>query len=146
MLGLKLNHVGKRGHRGINPSCCCVYVCHTLGQHSIVSTSMNCYYIDKKLIKILSTSKHNNYIHFSLNETNVVILSMVSSNGNIFCITGPLCREFTGHLWIPLTKAIDAELLCFIWSAPEQKIVQTIETLVILDTIVLIMKSLWCKM
>ena len=35
---------------------------------------------------------------------------MTSSNGSIFCITGPLCGEFTGHRWIPLTKASDAEL------------------------------------
>ena len=40
-----------------------------------------------------------------------------SSNGNIFRVTGPLCREFTGHRWIPLTKASDAELWCFLWSA-----------------------------
>ena len=26
--------------------------------------------------------------------------------------TGPLCGEFTGHRWIPLTKASDAELWC----------------------------------
>ena len=42
----------------------------------------------------------------------------MSSNGNIFCITGPLCGELTGPLWIPLTKASDAELSCFLWSAP----------------------------
>ena len=29
---------------------------------------------------------------------------MTSSNGNIFCVTGPLCGEFTCHRWIPLTK------------------------------------------
>ena len=29
---------------------------------------------------------------------------MTSSNGNIFRVTGPLCGEFTGHRWIPLTK------------------------------------------
>ena len=29
---------------------------------------------------------------------------MTSSNGNIFRVTGPLCGEFTGHWWIPLTK------------------------------------------
>ena len=34
---------------------------------------------------------------------------MTSSNGNIFRVTGPLCGEFTGHRWIPLTKASDAE-------------------------------------
>ena len=31
---------------------------------------------------------------------------MTSSNGNIFLVTGPLCREFTGHRWIPLTKPV----------------------------------------
>ena len=43
---------------------------------------------------------------------------MTSSNGNIFRVTGPLCGEFTGHLWVPLTKASDAELWCFLWSVP----------------------------
>ena len=43
---------------------------------------------------------------------------MTSSNGNIFRVTGPLCGEFTGPRWIPLTKASDAELSCFLWSAP----------------------------
>ena len=46
-------------------------------------------------------------------------LMMTSSNGNIFRVTGPLCGEFSGHQWIPLTKASDAELWCFLWSAPE---------------------------
>ena len=32
---------------------------------------------------------------------------MTSSNGNIFRVTDPLCAEFTGHRWIPLTEAID---------------------------------------
>ena len=46
-------------------------------------------------------------------------LAMVtSSNGNIFHVTGPLCGEFTDHRWIPLTKASDARLCCFLWSAP----------------------------
>ena len=44
-----------------------------------------------------------------------LILMMTSSNGNIFRVTGPLCGEFTGHRWIPRTKASDAEL----WWAPE---------------------------
>ena len=39
---------------------------------------------------------------------------MTSSNGNIFRITGPLCGEFTGHRWIPLTKASDAEVWGFL--------------------------------
>ena len=44
---------------------------------------------------------------------------MTSSNGTIFRVTGHLCGEFTGLRWIPRTKASDAELWCFIWSATE---------------------------
>ena len=44
---------------------------------------------------------------------------MTSSNGNIFRVTGHFCGECTRPRWIPLTKASDAELWCFLWSAPE---------------------------
>ena len=37
---------------------------------------------------------------------------------NISRVTGPLCEEFIGHQWIPLTKVSDAELWCFLLSAP----------------------------
>ena len=47
---------------------------------------------------------------------------MTSSNGNIFRVTGHLCGEFTGHRWIPRTKASDAELWCFLWSAPDKRL------------------------
>ena len=57
---------------------------------------------------------------------NFIIFMMTSSNGNIFRVTGPLCEEFTGHQWIPRTKASDAELWCLLWSAPEHKAQQTI--------------------
>ena len=40
-------------------------------------------------------------------------LMMMTSNGNIFRVTGPVCGEFTRHRWIPGTKASDAELLMF---------------------------------
>ena len=43
---------------------------------------------------------------------------MTSSNRNIFRVTDPLCGEFTDHRWIPLTKASDEELWCFLWFAP----------------------------
>ena len=39
---------------------------------------------------------------------------MTSSNGNVFRVTGPLCGEFTGLRWIPLTMASYAELWCFL--------------------------------
>ena len=54
---------------------------------------------------------------------------MTSLNGNSFRVTAPLWGESTGHRWIPLTKASDAELWCFLWSAPKQTFEQTIETL-----------------
>ena len=48
-----------------------------------------------------------------------------SSNGNIYRVTVPLYGEFTGHRRIPLTKASDAELWCFLWSGPEQTLIMT---------------------
>ena len=38
-----------------------------------------------------------------------------SSNGIIFCVTDPLYGEFTGHRWIALANASDAELWCFLF-------------------------------
>ena len=54
-----------------------------------------------------------------LKSINIWLCMITSSNGNIICVTGPLCREFTGHRWIPLTKASDSELWYFLWSAHE---------------------------
>ena len=36
-----------------------------------------------------------------------------------FRVTVHLCGEFTSPRWIPRTKASDAELWCFLWSASE---------------------------
>ena len=47
---------------------------------------------------------------------------MTLSDGNIFRVTGPLWGELPGHRWVFLTKASDAELWCFLWSAPEQTV------------------------
>ena len=47
---------------------------------------------------------------------------MTSSNENSFRANGPLCGEFTGHRWIPLKKACDAELGCFLLIATEQTV------------------------
>ena len=46
-------------------------------------------------------------------------IMLTSSNGNIFRVTSHLCGEFTDPRWIPRTKASDAELWCFLWSASE---------------------------
>ena len=64
---------------------------------------------------------------------------MTLSNEKLFRVTGPLWGEFTGHRWIPLTKASDAELRSFLWSTHEQTIEQTIETPVVWDAVVVIM-------
>ena len=63
-----------------------------------------------------------------------------SSNGNIFRVTGLWCGEFTGHRWIPLTKASKAELWCFLWSAPEH----TAEQIWRLRWFEAPSRSLWC--
>ena len=47
------------------------------------------------------------------------VIMMTSSNGSFFRVTGTLWGEFTGHRWIPRTKASDAKLWWFLWSAPE---------------------------
>ena len=64
---------------------------------------------------------------------------ITSCNGSISCVIGPLWGESIGHRWTPYTKAIDAELWCFLWSAPEQTTEQTIYTPLIWDAIALIM-------
>ena len=38
---------------------------------------------------------------------------MTLSNGNVFRVTVPLCREFTGDRWIPLTTTSNAALCVF---------------------------------
>ena len=52
-----------------------------------------------------------------------------------------LCGEFIGPRWILCTKTSDAELWCFIWSAAEYTVVQTIVKLVIWGAIAPIMTS-----
>ena len=56
-----------------------------------------------------ANGKHN--INSSL-ETMIMKIMMMSSNGSIFRVTGPLCGEFTGYRWIPCTKGSDAQLWC----------------------------------
>ena len=37
----------------------------------------------------------------------LVLVMTMSSNGNVFRVTGPLYKKFSGHRWILLTKATD---------------------------------------
>ena len=64
----------------------------------------------------------NVYVYWKQRYMHVFTTSsmMTSSNGNIFRVTGHMCGEFTGPRWVPRTKANDAELWCFRWSASEK--------------------------
>ena len=66
---------------------------------------------------------------------------MTSWNGNIFRVTGHLCGEFTGPRWILHTKASNAVLWCYLWSASESTVEETIVRLVIWNAIAPIMTS-----
>ena len=74
------------------------------------------YWISKRNVLIFI------YRKFQLSFINYPFLSVVipchfmmtSSNRNIFRVTGPLWGDSTGHRWIPLSKASDPELWCFI--------------------------------
>ena len=64
---------------------------------------------------------------------------MTSSNGNIFRVSDLLWGESIGNRLIPPTKVSDAELWCFLWSAPQQAVEQTVGA--IWDATALIMTS-----
>ena len=70
----------------------------------------------------LTLDKNDTQIHktrICVNSNEKIPWIMTSSNRNIFRVTGHLCGKFTGHWWFLHTKASDAELWCFLWSAPE---------------------------
>ena len=80
-------------------------------------------------------------------QASAITYMITSSNEKKIRVTGPLWGEspVRGNRWSPvdsLTQASDAELWCFLLSAPEQIVKQTIETPVIWDAITLIMTSL----
>ena len=59
-------------------------------------------YIESAPVCFEGGIKKNRYELINLKR--LKIFMMTSSNGNIFCITSPLCGEFTSHRWIPLRK------------------------------------------
>ena len=110
--------------------------------HETVRRCFECAYRFKGLITY-RWSKHctpKDYLpSVSICVHQIWCVMMMSSNGNIFRVTGPLWRKSTGHRWIPFTKASDAELWCFLWPAPEQTAEKIIETPVIWDAIAFVM-------
>ena len=73
-------------------------------------------FLSKQALKQTVKWKGDTKIRVRISNTPIM---MTSSNGNIFRVTGHLCGEFTGPRWIPRTRASDAELWCFLWSASE---------------------------
>ena len=88
--------------------------------------SHGCFYHLTKLKSLLihfsSLVLTHQYFANSQETLTLVFTMMTSSNGNIFRVTGHLCGEFTGPRWIPRTKASDAELWCFLWSARNKRL------------------------
>ena len=86
-------------------------------------TNKNCSYSKTPTTNVRLSLQTIHRMFFTISEmpweSSRTMFMMTSSNGNIFRFTGHLCGEFTGHRWIPHTKASDAELLCFLWSAPQ---------------------------
>ena len=70
----------------------------------------------------IESTKKSQYVSF-LNEVRWLHMVMItSSNGNIFCVTGPLFEEFTGPRWFPLTKASDANFDVFFDLCPNKRL------------------------
>ena len=57
----------------------------------------------------------------TIEEVIIVFLQnmMTSSNGNMFCITGLLCGEFTGPGEFPTQRPVTRSFDVFFWSASE---------------------------
>ena len=68
------------------------------------------------------TTKSSKTFHLQILFVGNVQHYDVIKNGNIFRVTGSLWREFTDDRCVPLTKATDAELWCFLWSAPKERV------------------------
>ena len=70
-------------------------------------------YDKSTLVQVIAQSRHAPGHHqcwprsmVPYGTTNELRSMMTSPHGNIFRVTGPLCGEFTGLWWIPLTRAI----------------------------------------
>ena len=67
----------------------------------------------------------------------------MSSNGNIFRVTGSLWGESNRQQLISLTKAM--VLWCFLWCVPEQTVEQSVNMPVICDITVMALQWLWVR-
>ena len=106
------------------------------GKFNLRVAELQIHFRDIYFVTECQESSFNNDCPFEFNHDDVITWKHISTL---------LAGESTGHWWIPLTKASDAELWCFLWPVPEQTFEQTLETTVIWDAIALIITSLqWC--
>ena len=93
----------------------CIYSSHTSGVLLWLGAN-------KWVIFFKITSMETGQYSYDCNSGTETTLehTMTSSNGNISAlpVLAFVCWEFSGHRWIPRTKASDAELWCFLWSTP----------------------------
>ena len=59
------------------------------------------------------TSRYLNQCWPRYMKTQLIFVTMTSSNRNIFRVTGPLSGESTGHQWISLTKPMMQSIVVF---------------------------------
>ena len=112
MLGLKLNHVSKRGLWTLSDW----FHLRTFGAMVHLNHSIELDVTDLCLVGVYWCLSHEHQPCMQMVNVYSQMhygLIMTSSKGNIFRVTTPLCGESTRHRWIPLTKASDAELWCF---------------------------------
>ena len=76
---------------------------HQIHMHNVKS-------IPKESIFLTTLHVHASIFWINADKIKIVQIQVAndvhittSSKGNIFCDTGPLCGEFTGHWWIPRT-------------------------------------------
>ena len=96
-----------------------IYFSSKTGRNPLFSTCTFANYVC--LYTTIDKNSHRNRWWFGGKMTHVFIM-MTSLSRNIFRVIGPLCGEFTRHRLMPSTKASDAELWCFLWSAPNERL------------------------
>ena len=107
---------------GLETPCCMIDLGQQCSGNGMLPDGITCSNADLSLMRsysILLWAVLSPWVLISKMGLKITLLHtmMTSSNGNIFRVTGHLCREFTGRRWIPRTKASDAELWYFLWSA-----------------------------
>ena len=102
----------------------------------------SCYWKESHIFCGQVGNRGNSKCSSSASAAVYYLIMMTSLNGNIFRVVGPLWVESAGHRWIPLTKASDTELWCFLWSAPGQTVEKIIKKVVIWEAFMLVLTSL----